>query len=227
MNITCKSCSVALTLPDEKLPKNVPSVTVKCPKCQNPIVIQIDPPAAAAPPAETPAAPPAEAPAAPPPPAEPPPEEEFDEIEGITEDDRLAMVCFDDSAVQDDAKKALDKLEYKVHTPSKPAEAVFWLRRYKYEAVIVHCDYGGSEKDNPVMKYLQPLAMPHRRQICVGLVGKDLKTMDNMAAFAKSVNFVINEDDLGKLEDITRKTVADNDKFYQPFKDALREAGKV
>ncbi|MFH2203287.1 MAG: zinc-ribbon domain-containing protein [Elusimicrobiota bacterium] len=226
MNITCKSCAAELNLPDDKIPQNIPRITVKCPKCQQPIVIEFNKPAAQAPAA----APPTEdipQPAAPPPPAEPPPEEEFDEIEGLAEGDRLAMVCFDDSAARDAAKKALENLAYAVHTPAKPAEGVFWLRRYKYEVVLVHRDYGGSEAENPVLRYLRPLAMLHRREMCVGLVGKDIKTLDNMTAFAKSANFVIAEGDLEKLEDITRKTVADNDKFYRPFKEALREAGKV
>ncbi len=225
MNIKCKSCSVALTLPDDKIPKNVPSLTVKCPKCQEPIVIPLGQPAAAAP-AQDAAAPP-ETPAAPPPPAEPPPEEEFDEIENIPENARLALACFDDDAARGKAKEALEKLEYTVHIPSKPSEAVSWLRRYKFETVILHQDYGGTEAENPVLKYLQPLAMSHRRQICLGLVGKELKTLDNMTAFTKSVNFIVAEGDLDKLEDITRKSVADNDKFYAPFKEALREAGKV
>ena len=86
---------------------------------------------------------------------------------------------------------------------------------------------GGSEADNKVLKYLNPLDMTHRRHICVCLISKTLATLDNMAAFAKSVNFVLGEGDLDKITDITRQAVLDNENFFSPWKEAMREAGKV
>lgn len=269
MKIICKACTTELNVPDEKLPKNVDYVTATCPKCQQPIKIDLkkpelpaaappaEAPAAAAPPAEAPAAaaPPAETPAAAappaensaselpddvpppasetpdpaPPPAAPPPEpEDFPDIEDdVVAGARLALVCFDDGVHQETAKKALEALDYTVHIPSKPAEGVFRLRRFKYETVILHQEYGGSEDDNVVLKTIQPMSMAHRRQLCVGLVGKTFRTSDNMMAFAKSVNFVIEEGDMEKLEAITRSAVADNEKFYHVFREALAEMGRV
>jgi len=249
MNIVCQGCAARLSLPDDKIPKGVPSITLKCPKCQNPLVIDLQAPAEApspspAPRQQAPTQPPAqEPPAAAPPAAEPPPEEpsapepppepephpedDFKDLEDIPEDARLAMVCFDDSGTAEEVKKAMEGLDYTVHIPAKPEEGIFWLRRQKFEVVLLHQEYGGSEADNLLLQFIQPRPMVRRRGICVGLVGKELRTLDNMTAFAKSVNFVIAEEDLGKISDLTRQAVADNDKFYRAFREALSEAGKA
>jgi hypothetical protein len=47
-----------------------------------------------------------------------------------------------------------------------------------------------------------------------------------MAAFAKSVNFVVAERELNKLSGILRQAVTENDQFYRVFRESLREAGR-
>jgi hypothetical protein len=47
-----------------------------------------------------------------------------------------------------------------------------------------------------------------------------------MQAFQKSANVVINEKDLGKLEDILKKTISENEIFYKVFKETLHSMGK-
>ena len=61
-----------------------------------------------------------------------------------------------------------------------------------------------------------------------GVIGiDDFRTMDNMSAFAKSVNFVIGEKDLPKIKAIVKQAVADNEQFYHVFREALRDVGKT
>jgi hypothetical protein len=63
--------------------------------------------------------------------------------------------------------------------------------------------------------------------MCVGLIGKQFRTLDNMTAFVKSVSFVVAEREIAKIKAITRQAVAENDQFYRVFREALREAGKA
>ena len=93
-------------------------------------------------------------------------------------------------------------------------------RRSQYEA------YGGSAENNLVLQTIQPMAMPLRRHMCVGLVGKSFRTLDNMLAFVKSVSFVVAERELVKIKAITRQAMTANDQFYRVFREALRDAGK-
>jgi hypothetical protein len=62
--------------------------------------------------------------------------------------------------------------------------------------------------------------------MCVGLVGKQFRTFDNLTAFTKSVNFVVAERELGKLSGIVRQAVMENDQFFRVFRESLREAGR-
>lgn len=250
MEITCGSCSTNLRIPDDRLPKGVPVVNANCPKCQYPMEIRIpqpgDAPAAAAaepapaaegprpvpgpppspspdpapeppPPAPIAARPPAPLPRAQEEPPAPPPV-----VEDFSEERKLAMACFSGPELTALVKQGLEAAGYSVHLPVKSADALHWLRRGKYELVLIH-----DEFDPAFLKSLQPMAMSMRRHLCIGLAGKTLKTMDNMAAFAHSVNFTVAERELDKIKGIGRQALADNDQFYRIFREALHDAGKA
>lgn len=237
MEVTCDSCSTKLAIPDEKVPQNA-VFKVTCPKCQNKIQVSTQTEGAEAPaPAAAPSPPPAMAPppsSAPPPPPEVPAFEEEDDAgtmattkeDDFVEDQKLAIICFDQSKVQAGVKTALEGLGYTVHVPAKVEDAIQRLRQNKYEVVLLHEAYGGSVENNLVLQTIQPMAMPLRRHMCVGLVGKSFRTLDNMMAFAKSVSFVVAEREIAKIKAITRQAMAANDQFYRVFREALRDAGK-
>ncbi len=246
MEITCGSCSAKLSVPDDKLPKGIPVVNANCPTCKQPLEIRIPQPGDASPPAAEPAPQPAPAAAAAEPspadvttpaptpeeprpapvaqvprapeelPAPPPVAEDF------SEDRKFAMVCFADAALASSAKEGLEAAGYCVHSPAKAVDALHWMRRGKYELVLIHEDF-----DARFLQTLQPMAMSLRRHMCVGLVGKTLATMDNMAAFSKSVNFTASERELDKIKGIARQALADNEQFYRVFREAVLDAGKA
>jgi len=216
MVVTCTSCSAKLSIPDEKVPKDVASFVVPCPKCQTKFQVSTKQGSGEAPQPEAPT-PAVEEEAA-------PPSSQADD--DFVEDRRLAMVCFNQPNYQTSAKTALEGLGYTVHAPTTAEDAVQRIRQNKYEVLLLQEDYGGAPDANVVFLTIQPMAMPLRRHMCVGLVGKEFRTFDNMMAFAKSVNFVVAERELGKIKAIVRQAVTDNDQFYRVFREALREAGK-
>jgi predicted Zn finger-like uncharacterized protein len=227
MEITCQACSTKLAIPDEKVPKDA-VFKVTCPKCQEKIQVSTK---------NEPAPPPSAEAAPPPPPAETMSSFQESPNEGMAapsaaedefvEDRRLAIACFDQAQQQATAKAGLEALGYTVHVPSKMEDAVQRIRQNKYEVVILHEEYGGSVENNLLLQTIQPMSMPLRRHMCVGLVGKKFRTFDNMMAFAKSVNFVVAEREINKIKAITRQAVTDNDQFYRVFREALRDAGKT
>jgi hypothetical protein len=217
MVVTCTSCSAKLTIPDDKVPKNVASFVVPCPKCQTKFQVSTSPPPSPEPQAATPAPAVEEEAAAPSPQAD----------DDFVENRRLAMVCMSQPQQQAGTKAALEGLGYTVHVPANPDDAIQRLRKNRYEVVILHEEYGGSSETNLVLQTIQPMVMPLRRHMCVGLVGKEFHTLDNMMAFVKSVNFVVAERELGKIKPIVRQAVTDNDQFYRVFREAMRDAGKM
>lgn len=228
MEITCQACSTKLAIPDDKVPKNA-VFKVTCPKCQEKIQVSTKAEGAEAPPVEA-----ASAPASPPSSPELMTFEEDEDLapaaaaeDDFVEDQKLALICFDQPKLQAAAKTALEGLGYTVHIPTKAEDAIQRLRQNKYEVVLLHEAYGGSVENNLVLQTLQPMAMPLRRHMCVGLVGKSFRTLDNMMAFVKSVSFVVAERELPKIKAITRQAVSGNDQFYRVFREALRDVGKT
>jgi len=141
-------------------------------------------------------------------------------------DPRYALVCLASSQQPGPIQAALQELGYTVHVPAKLEEALEQLEQNRYELALIHETYGGSPEQNQILKTIQPMAMPLRRHMCVGLIGGQFKTSDHMMAFAKSVNFVVAESDLDKIKTIARRAVTENDHFYKAFRESLREAGK-
>jgi hypothetical protein len=68
--------------------------------------------------------------------------------------------------------------------------------------------------------------MTTRRQMFVVLISERFRTMDNMAAFNRSVNLIINLKNLDDLATIFKKGLADHAAFYQVFKETLKKMGK-
>lgn len=209
MEIACTFCSTKLNISEDALPKNAPAVKVTCPKCQRPFEVKLGNKAGPA--------------AAQPSPVPAPMVLEDDFEEGR----KLAMACFNEEKVRTEVKTEIEALGFFVQLPESSTEALARLRKSKYEVLLLQEDYGGPAENNEVLKAVAPMPMTLRRHMCVGLIGKNLRTMDNMAAFAKSVNFVVAERELGKIKSITRHALADNDQFYGIFKEALREADKA
>jgi hypothetical protein len=213
MEITCNSCSKKIHIPDEKIPQGR-TFSIICPQCKNKIAIEQPPP----PPTTSAAIFPSFTQLQ-------PPEDEVS-LDFSEEGQRTALVC--DNKNKDAIKSALNKLDYKVSTASSSENAINRMRFTLYDIVILNEEFDNSTpENNTVLHFLQPMPMSLRRKIFFALMGNNFRTFDNMAAFAKSANLVINIKDLPNLKNIIKKSISDNDKFYKVFKETLREAGKV
>ena len=138
-----------------------------------------------------------------------------------------ALICVDDDDRRGAVQKALEQLGYAPEIPADPDEAVDHLRKIAYQVVIVDQAYGnGTALDNVILKALNMMAMSVRRYVFVALLAPDAKTLDNATAFARSVNAVVNTNDVGQLAPLLRRAVADNDAFYRVFREVLQAAGK-
>ncbi len=138
-----------------------------------------------------------------------------------------ALICVDAGDRRDAARAALEELGYTAETAADAGAAIDQLRKVAYQVVVVDEGYGGgSALDNTILKALNTMAISVRRYMFVALVAADVKTLDNAAAFARSVNAVVNPNDLGQLVVHLRRAIADNDAFYRVFREVLQAAGK-
>jgi len=140
---------------------------------------------------------------------------------------RLVLVCENAPERQGIIGAALEQLGFTMLPATTAEEAIERLRRSPFEIVIVDERFESSGVlDNAVVRTLNTMPIGLRRQIFVVLLGREFKTFDNMMAFARSVNVVVNLNDLPHLPAIIRKGLEDNNEFYRVFREMLVEVGR-
>ena len=216
MEIICESCESKFRIADEKLPKDK-TAFLKCPKCQNrisvaPVKDQDD--------------------------ADQTDFEEdffsFDEDEGdgydasdkpfdfVEEEGKTALLCEADPMIKKAITPVLDVLEYHITETKNGREALKTMRYHTYDLIVVNEYFDAKNPDaNGVLIYLERLNMAIRRNIFVVMITRRFRTMDNMTAFQKSVNMVVNVDNISDFDKILRRGMADSGMFYQAYKDGL------
>jgi hypothetical protein len=225
MDIICSKCNKRITIPEDKVPDNK-VFTLICPHCRNNISItdrirdrgvSHDQDSMR----ETVSEPHRLTPSIP----QPIPVLQVsipkEGIDFFDEGDKTALICDDKNT--DLLKITMDKLEYKISIAKGVDDALTKLKFTRYDLIILNENFAGcSPTQNPILDYIQPMPMARRREIFVALLGQDLRTMDNMTAFLKSVNVVINIKEIQNIRDILNSSIAANERFYKVFKDALK-----
>jgi len=139
-----------------------------------------------------------------------------------------ALVCEPDPAVREKISGSLKELEYQITAVEKATEALKLMRFHIFDVVVVNDRFDAPDPDaNEILRYLQNQSMSIRRRFFVILVTARFRTMDNMAAFNRSVNLILNlrnVDDAGK---IIKQGLAENRAFYRVFQEASQRAGKT
>ena len=147
--------------------------------------------------------------------------------EGFDINQRFALVAVDDETRKAAVTDALQGLGFRVHVAASTDEGHDRLRKTAYEVVAIDQAFqGGTALDHPLLQQLQMMSAATRRYMFLALLASDVKTLDNMGAFAASVNAVINYNDLAQAKAIFERGIAENDQFFRVFRTVLQEAGK-
>jgi len=214
-----------MNIPDEKLPKDQ-AFSITCPGCKTKIKVDQH----LKPKESEPASPPLEE-------KEEPVDtasmvinqEEFEDDEDLViydENDQLALVLDDNN--KEIWTKALEEKEFKIQYARSPEHAVHKMKFTHFHFVALNENFGNVALDeNPFYQTLIEMPMVTRRNIFFALVGANFKSLNNMQAFQKSANVVINEKDLEKLGDILKKSISENEIFYKVYKETLHAMGKA
>ena len=217
MKITCNSCGKKINIPDEKIPQGR-SFSVVCPHCKGKVNVEQERDSSTNPPKE------ADSSGVSAEQYQPPGDDVS--LDFAEEGQKTAMVCDDNNS--EAIKSALKELDYRVSIASSSEDAINRMKFTLYDIIILNEEFDNSmSENNKVLKYIQPISMPIRRKIFFVMVGNNFRTFDNMTAFAKSANLVINTKDLPNFKSIIKKSVSDNEVFYKVFKETLRGAGKM
>ncbi|MEJ2656388.1 MAG: zinc-ribbon domain-containing protein [Desulfobacterales bacterium] len=230
MNISCKNCQSKFKIPDEKVPKGQ-TFSLTCPQCSTKVIVDARSNSSSS--------------------SNSVPHSSdqsslekkktlIDEVDANTYDAsdkpfdfveegvETALLCESDTAVKKKIKTALHNMNYHITAPELPKDALKQMRFHVFDMVVLNERFGAQDPEmNSVLKYMDRLNMSIRRNIFVTLITDRFRTMDNMAAFNKSVNLIVNLKNIDEIEKILRRGIADHEAFYRVFKRALLKTGRV
>ena len=222
MQVKCSSCSKEINIPDDKVPQGQ-AFNLTCPGCKTKMRVDqhLKPAEPASGGAEAGGSLDTTSMIM---------DEGFDdddeEIEIYDEHDKIALIL--DRQNDEAWTNALTELEYKLQRAKSPEHAVHKLKFNQYHVVAFHEKFGDTTLEtSPLYEYIRDMSMDTRRKAFVALVGEKFKTLDHMEALAYSVNVVVNQNDLGQLETILKKSIGENDMFYKVYKETMMALGKI
>ena len=224
MRIQCNHCQAVFNVPDEKMPRDR-QFKATCSKCRRTIIVEPQGGKGATIGVDVSLAEVADAPTA--------IEADLDmtsdydsPLEVLEEGAMSALVCVDEPERLKAVKEALDDLNYYSSVASSVKEALSKLRYNQYDLVMLDEEFCGESADNnTILRYLQPMPMSTRRNIFLMLISNQIRTLDNLMAFAKSVNAVINDSDTQKVKIVLERAMADHRRFYKVYRDLVQVIG--
>ena len=229
MEVKCSSCHKTINIPDQKIPQGK-SFSVRCPSCRGKISVDLSPPPEQAQPQAA---------------AEGWAEQQQKEADAfavsgedydasekpfdfLEEEGLTAMLLEQDAEKAAHIKEVLEVMDYHVTMPENIREALRKMKYHQFDLIVLNETFDSSSPEaNGVLIYLQRLNMHVRRNMFVALLTERYDTKDNMAAFLKSVNLVINVKDIRNIDRILTRGINDNDLFYNVFKESLKKLGRV
>ena len=215
MDITCPGCQKKLAIKDEQLPEGKAAV-VQCPNCKGKINVTRPKAKEAA------------------------EEADFDDLFDLSEDEdegysasdkpfdfieeegKTALICESETLIREKIKPTLDILEYHINESPSSRDALKKMRYHTYDVIIINEYFDTRDPDaNPLLIYLERQPMEIRRNSFVCLLTQRFRTMDQMTAFQRSVNMIVNLRNIDDFDKILQRGMADYGLFFKVFKESL------
>ncbi len=215
MEIICKNCQRKLNIPENKIPADRVAY-VKCPECQNRIAV-----------------------GGPPPEMEQRSEDASFSLQDLTssnydasekpfdfieEEAKSSIVCISDPKTSEAVAADLSSLDFHNTISDNAREALKKMRYHTFDIVVIDELFDCPNPNaNGVLIFLQHLPMAIRRNIYVTMISDNYHTMDNMQAFNKSVNLIVNRKNAGDFKKILMRGIADQEIFYRIYRIASKK----
>jgi response regulator RpfG family c-di-GMP phosphodiesterase len=139
-----------------------------------------------------------------------------------------ALICEPDPVIRQKINSTLKSLDFNIIEATTFKEALKYLSFHTFNVIVVDENFAtGTDGINHLLNHLEHLSMSLRRQVFVVLISATFATMDYMHSLNKSVNLIINKDEISEMGLILKKEMEENDYFYHVFKEFNRKYGKI
>jgi len=228
MKITCANCQATLKVPEGKIVEGKPT-TFKCPKCKESISVgespEDDKQDLPSPDTDT---------------NDDDMEFDFDDtipdeydppdktFEFIEDEGKTALICESDKKNRNIIKPVLDFMEYHISVVDNVREAIKNIRYHTFDIIIFNENFGTKDPDkNGILIYISRLPMSIRRNIFTLMITERFDTLDHMMTLGKSVDMIINTNNMDEFEKILEHGLSSNNIFYRLYAEELKNAGKI
>lgn len=144
--------------------------------------------------------------------------EEFDFISPV---DRPALLAISSQETLVQTRAALVDMGFKVHNVESHGHFSTRYNQVNYQVVILEENFANSSTgENHSLALVQRMPMAQRRHAVFILIGDQFETLNSMQAFAQSVHCVVNPSEISLIGQLVQKTMADNETFLAPYRDA-------
>lgn len=146
----------------------------------------------------------------------------------LDENAQTAIVCEPDPKYRKQLVQSLNEIDYYVTEAKDGRDALRKMRYHNYNVVIFNELFDSDDPDaNGVLAYLQHLPMTQRRELFIVLVSSRFRTMDNMMAFNKSVNLIVNLKNVSMFNKILRQGLVEYHRFYRQYRECAEKSYSV
>jgi predicted Zn finger-like uncharacterized protein len=227
MDITCDKCKSKFRIPDEKIPAGLDSVS--CPRCKNRILLNTGQKSVELSIKEESAG------------NQVGEDLTFDEAQSsdsydasekpfdfIEEEGKTALICESDTKRKKQIIEALHLMEFNTNEADNSRDVLKKMRYHVYDLIVLNEKFDTLNiESNPIMMAIDRFPISTRRNIFVALISDRFRTMDNMTAFQKSVNIIINTKNMDDFGKILSRGITDHEYFYRVFKETLKKLGRI
>ena len=224
MKINCAHCRTPIIIPDEKIPLEK-AFSLNCPKCSRRFTV--DPITAAD--LEKPDA--ASSPAGPATdglsdvmdngaPANP--------FQFLEDGAKTAILCVNNEDLLTHVRTVVEEAGYHVLETGTARDTLRQMRFHDFDLVVLDELFCTRDPEmNHVLKYVAQLTMDSRRGMFVVLISDRFSTGDNMQAFHKSVNLIVNPADIKQFGMLLKRGLGEHEAFYRVFNQEYQKINGV
>ena len=120
--------------------------------------------------------------------------------------------------------KLLDEAGYSVFLADNPTQATEKIRDAEVDIVIFSPDFAIKLSGaSALLQTINALRMEERRRLFVVLIEENLRTFDTHAAFMRNLNLIVQTNDLNRLPSILQRALRNFNEIYRYFNHALTE----
>jgi hypothetical protein len=231
---SCPHCRSALKLGEAQLAKLQKALvalepgkklTIKCPACLKPILLDANGSAATTGAAGSGPAKPAITPPG-------PPDlgwlkEGNIQDEGKAEDTPMALLLFPEGQQLELVRDAIEAVGYQVVRAKSVQDARERMRFVNYACIVLHSHFEGPNLEKSEFhNYIREMTMNRRRYLFYILIGPEFNTLYNLQALVNSANLVVNEKDLLHLGIALRRAIPIYEELFGAYMEELTSAGR-